>query len=1526
MKLKGKTMKPTLFFCITFILLCALFTPIQNFSSPLRNGKPSTGENSNADFSSTEASAGGNISPHFKMPIIEAQKRSHESLSRAKIINQLLKDAPTDSASAWNKILAIIHSAKEDRYKRRSELPTTIQVSKNKMKQSALPLGDAAEKAEAPARIRMGTTRVGRSLRAQASRDLESLTESMAVQRTFTVNMNTDEDDADTLDCKCDVDPNKDGDQCTLRAAIQQANACSGFDEIKFAIGSGAQTIKPFWPGLPVVRESVIIDGTTQPGFAGNPIIEINGWLWGLGITAGNSVVRGLVLNKAMSGIQIAEKGGNIIEDNFIGTNIAGTDTTGDTGNFFGISLDSPNNLINGNLISGNSNGIYIIDPLATGNRVQNNNIGTDISGTFSLGNNTGVSIDGAADNLIAHNLVSGNLGNGIDLFDAVNNRIEDNFLGTDANGTAALSNRCGIGIFNATNNTIGGTSSGTGNVISGNFEYGISVFSDSAFGNKIQGNYIGTDVTGNFALSDSTGIAVIEAPNNTIGGIVPGAGNLISGNSLFGIWILDTNAASTATRGNKIQGNLIGTNATGTLKVGNSYGVMTIYTSDITIGGTEPQAGNVISGNDSAGIAILGCERGNKVEGNLIGLDPTGNNVVNNRYGVLITDLYWGYSVGPTMNVVIGGSTPESRNIISGNDSAGIYISGPKTSVNTVNGNYIGTNANGDVPIIYNGSGILVNKGATNNTIGGVTGNVIAAHPRSGIRIEDQQTNGTVVLGNFIGTDATGEITDPDGTPQSGDEFANSESGVRIIDSPNNLIGGTIAGARNIISGNYDGGVQISGENAQHNLVQGNYIGLNVDGKRGLGNFDCGVAIINAPNNTVGGSAPEAGNVISSNQNNAYGVEINDSLATDNLVQWNLIGTDVTGKIGLGNTGGVAISQANNNRILDNTIAHNRGWGVHIQFAKDNKVQGNYIGTDISGTIELGNEAEGVLVVDASNNIIGGTLPKTGNVISGNDSSGIAISGSQAFGNQILGNFIGTDVTGTVALGNAGDGIRLDEQANDNIMGGTDSGARNIIAFNSGAGIRLSDNAETGNAISANSIFTNGGLGIDLNADGVTPNDANDTDIGANNLQNYPVIASFSTSSNKTTITGTLNSRPNSNYRLEFFSNVSPDPSGFGEGEFFIGSTNITTNGNGDANFTASFPGVLPKGSFITATATDADNNTSEFARCFIGANPIITKVIPPAAKHGTTNLELRIKGVNFVPSTVVSFEPSQGIEIIPPSPPDYGYIGSTELSRRINVAAEAPVGERQVHVTNPNGESGGIRPFNLFTVTDRAASDMWVFMTDDPDPVNMGSNLTYAIIVSHNGPDPATGVTLTDNLQAVGKFVSATTSHGSYTVTGNIVTCTIGTLANNDTAKVTITVIASTISGDITNIVKVTNKEIDADTTNSIAREVTTVKPTTSVEEPSPVVPVSFDLEQNYPNPFNPITTICYAIPKPCFVDVKIYNLLGEEIATLVNEEKPAGEYRLLWDASGLPSGLYLYRIQAGDFVQTKKVVLLK
>jgi CSLREA domain-containing protein len=272
-------------------------------------------------------------------------------------------------------------------------------------------------------------------------------------------------------------------------------------------------------------------------------------------------------------------------------------------------------------------------------------------------------------------------------------------------------------------------------------------------------------------------------------------------------------------------------------------------------------------------------------------------------------------------------------------------------------------------------------------------------------------------------------------------------------------------------------------------------------------------------------------------------------------------------------------------------------GHGVRITSigpeTRDNRVVGNFIGTNAAGTQDLGNGGAGVYIDggnSSTDNTVGSSRSKSRNLISGNDLGGVEIYTTD---NAILGNLIGTEKNGTDALGNSGVGVGIfGDTSNDNIVGGTLLESANTIAFNSENGVQV--DGDNGNGILRNSIFENDGLGIDLVPLGATPNDPKDLDTGSNNLQNKPNLSSATNSATTTTVKGSLNSVPNRTFRIRFFSN----PSG-NEGKKYIGAKSVTTNADGDTGtFTFKPENKVGGSQNITATATGTTTgNTSEFA-----------------------------------------------------------------------------------------------------------------------------------------------------------------------------------------------------------------------------------------------------------------------------------------------------------------------------------------
>ena len=440
----------------------------------------------------------------------------------------------------------------------------------------------------------------------------------------------------------------------------------------------------------------------------------------------------------------------------------------------------------------------------------------------------------------------------------------------------------------------------------------------------------------------------------------------------------------------------------------------------------------------------------------------------------------------------------------------------------------------------------------------------------------------------------------------------------------------------RGLVINRFSGsGISLS-EEIGGNIIQGNFIGTDAAGTTALGN-QIGINLFRSSNNQIGGTAPADRNIISGNTNAAL-----DSFVTsNNIIQGNYIGTDRSGTAVVAvtaiNASGILLrAVCDNNRIggttpgARNVISGNQSSAIHMQGTIGNIVEGNYIGTDVTGEIALGNGLNqqggcAVCIVGnrnplgtgggpGSDNRIGGTTAGAGNVIAGFMGGGdaaIFIGGSsagdvrRANANIIQGNFIGTNKNGTVALPNRGHGVHV-QDGDDNLIGGTVPGAANVIAnskkgtFNRGSGVVVSTGIR--NRILGNAIYNSDDLGIDLGfgAPGtVTLNDAGDSDTGPNNFQNFPSLTTVTISAGSATIVGTLNSTPSTAFRLEFLSAPSAGRSGYGEGSTFIGTADVTTDSAGNASFNLTFPVGATATSFA-ATATDALGNTSEFSPAF--------------------------------------------------------------------------------------------------------------------------------------------------------------------------------------------------------------------------------------------------------------------------------------------------------------------------------------
>jgi parallel beta-helix repeat protein len=646
----------------------------------------------------------------------------------------------------------------------------------------------------------------------------------------------------------------------------------------------------------------------------------------------------------------------------------------------------------------------------------------------------------------------------------------------------------------------------------------------------------------------------------------------------------------------NTIAGCWIGLDATGTNAAPNAYQGILFGpgAGHNLIGGTNALARNVISGNSQYAIFITDSNTtGNVVLGNYIGTSAGGNNALANGYsGVFIGN-------GSCRNL-IGGTNSGARNVMSGNLQYGVFITDSNTTGNVVLGNYIGTDASG-LNAVPNGlSGVIIGGGPANNVIGSTNSagrNILSGNTEFGIYLTN--TTGNVILGNYLGVNVTGTAA-----------IANQKSGVALYGGTQNIIGGNVTGAGNVLSGNVNYGVDIRNPVATGNLVQGNLIGLDAGGTNGIANGFGGVLLDSgALSNTIGGTVAGARNIISGNT--TAGVFLTGTSTSNNLIEGNYVGTDITGTNSIPNTlVGIYLPFGTPGNVIGGTVAGARNiisgnyYGVYLASpaTAGNVIEGNYLGVSPDGTQAVGSAFAGVIIFGGANsNTIGGTVTGAGNVISGFFGYGVYISDVGTSGNLVRGNIIGADLTGTNALGNGYANVLLQLGATNNVIGGI--GAGNVIAFSGGYGVVVYDPGTTNNSIQGNSIFANSYLGIDLNGDGVTFNHAGFL-AGPNNLQNFPVITNAYGFAGSTIISGTLNSLANRAYAIDVYRNFSPDFSGYGQGQFFFGSVTVTADSSGNATFSLTNAAGNDAGQYFTATATAATGDTSEFSLAVVATN----------------------------------------------------------------------------------------------------------------------------------------------------------------------------------------------------------------------------------------------------------------------------------------------------------------------------------
>ncbi|HEX9377767.1 MAG TPA: hypothetical protein VGB19_16210 [Actinomycetota bacterium] len=1025
----------------------------------------------------------------------------------------------------------------------------------------------------------------------------------------YTVNTAVDFDDGNTNDGYCDavdVEKQDPSNMCSLRAAIQQASSQTAGteDRITFSIATalgpivlgGTQTLRP-GTRLPPITRPVFVDGTTQPliglafpdlgfglhlrcwKFTGHPCIELDGETVG-----GCSACPGLETEGAIGAVIDA-----LAVNRFSGQGII-------LGGFGGCGTRG------------------------SGNRVEESFIGTDVFGELDLGNGReGIAVDGVH-NVVGgtlpwqRNVISGNDGHGIFIGNscATDNLVLNNFIGTDVSGSQALGNGMSGVDVNGPHNLIGGLGPEVRNVISSNGGDGISFF--NAGSNTVAGNYIGTAVDGVTALANhGNGVAVSDGNDNeTVGGMEAGAGNIIAFNDRNGVFLYEGT-------GHRVLGNSIHDNGKAkglAIDIGNC----SVCVGDVSL--NDPGDADVGFANETQNFPVLNSVTDSGANTSVLGrldsnpdedftlqffltgpCDPSHHGEADRLLGTrtVHTDGSGEAQIAVTLpgtvadgKLVSATATDEQGN--TSELSRAVGADGPCISTFTVNAT--GDQPDGDLGDDRCDTGSVATVYSDRCTLRAAIEEANDAEGRDIIRFAIGTGPHTISLRTAL--PLLTEAVVIDATTQPG------WTGAPIVeldghDLSSNVVDGLVVlGGDSVVKGLVvdqmpDDAILIT--EGGSNRIEGNVIGLRPDGRTAGPNGGIGIHIVASSKNQIGGTTPASRNVISGND---VGIWIDGPSSTDNVVQGNRIGTAALGTSVRGNEAfGIRVNGGTGTVIggftpgSGNLVSGNHEQGVIID-APETRVWGNRIGTDVTGTKAMGNGRQGIVVHSADNTIGGSGI--SANVVSANGWAGVEVNGSGATGNLIVGNLIGTDPTGRRNLGNHQDGIYV--QASDTRIGGLQAGQGNTVGFNGQAGILIGSG--TGNAVRSNEVFSNATLGIDLlGSFGVTPNDATDADTGTNGLQNFPVLTSAATHDGSTVVKGFLSSTKATAFTIQLFASLACDGSGNGEGQRYLGSVQVTTDGTGRAAFSRQMSAAVAVGQAVTATATDPAGNTSEFSAC---------------------------------------------------------------------------------------------------------------------------------------------------------------------------------------------------------------------------------------------------------------------------------------------------------------------------------------
>ena len=1176
---------------------------------------------------------------------------------------------------------------------------------------------------------------------------------------------------------------------------ISNGTAAAGLRAANNYFSGGVGTIAPA-SALPIISAPLVLDAQAQPGWTSNPIIELNGTgastASGLKVTGGGSTVRGFVVNNFQNwyGIELNGSGGNVVAGNYLNLNAAGT-AAAPLQMFSGVGIvNSPNNTVGG------------VTP-------------ADRNVVGGLTNQQGIHIDGAA---------------------STGNVILGNYIGLNAAGTAAIPSSIGVTV-GGSNNTIGGTAAGAGNVISGNIMYGIYI---SADGNTVQGNRIGLAASGTTTIENQYGILIANGQNNAIGGTVAGAVNAISGNRFQGVIVQGATATRNAIRGNAIYGNGtlgidLGNNGVtandGSKPAGqpNLYMDFPVFTSATLSGTTLTVAGYVGSApgqatfanarvevfksdNDPSGygegqtylgfltadgngyfsgsLTVSGLAGGDRITGTAT--DGSGNT---SEFGANFTvaaavsvsgrvfeDVNYGGGAGRSFAAATGGSGRDNARVELYN-SGGSFVSFTTTSGG---GNYSFTGL---------GAGNYTVRVVNSSVSSARTGYIAGLLPVQTFRT-NASTGSAVAVTDYVGGQNPAVADAANG---SSGATMNTTTGVFTagITGTAQSITNVTLGASNIASidfgYNFDTVVNVNntGQGSLRQLIT-NANTLGGDASLVQAGRPAGIenALFMISNGTAAAGLRAANNYFSGgvamitptsalptiSAPLVLNAQAQPGWTSNPIVRLDGVsaGADVDG-LSFGAASGASIVRG----MMITRFTHD---GLRVESGANGVViAGNWIGTAGTGTTGTGNGDDNIDLRGA-NAVIGGTGAADRNVINNAGNDGITINGA---GTSILGNYIGLDPDGATGGGNGDVGIALLAGASSTTIGGTSVAARNVISMNfEGIEISAANNVVQGNYIGtdAGGTLNRGQRSSDAVeiVSGGTNNLIGGTAAGAGNLIAFTQGGNDGVSVEAGSGNAVLGNRIHSNTGLGID----------------LANNGVTVNDGlqtaGQPQPADGLPGVHLRGAVGRHAHADR-------LRGHVAGAAAVRRLARRGLQVGQRRKRLW-RGIAYLGFFTADV--------------------NGRFSGNLAVAGLA-VGERisgtATDVSNNTSEFGP-----QFVVTAPAA-DLSITKTDSPDPAPTGGELLYTLLITNNGPGTATGVTVTDTLPAGVTFQSATPSQGSCSGT-TTVTCNLGAILASGTASVEILVVTSG-PGTINNTASVTADETDPVPANNSASASTQV-----------------------------------------------------------------------------------------------------